>query len=98
MSTNRFREIFSNLHISDNACLNDDRYYKVCSLFEILNQNVKQLFSTTCRSIDESMIPYYGKHGTEQFMLIRFVLSSGVLHLLMDTCFMQNHTVVLALS
>ena len=57
MSRNRFREIFLNLHIADNACLNDDRYYKVRSLFEILSQNVKLLFSTTHHSIDESIIP-----------------------------------------
>ena len=29
MSRNRFRAILSNLHIGDNACLNDDRHYKV---------------------------------------------------------------------
>ena len=69
ISTNRFREIFSNLHIPDNASLNNDKYNKVRHLFEILNQNVKQLFSTTTHhSIDESMIPYYGKHGTKQFI------------------------------
>ena len=28
MSRNRFREIFLNLPIADNASLNDDRYYK----------------------------------------------------------------------
>ena len=65
MIRNRFREIFSNLHIADNTCLNDDRYYKVRSLFEILNQNDKLLFSTTHHRINESMMSYYGKYGTK---------------------------------
>ena len=37
-----FRQIFSNLHIRDNTDTNEDRYYKVRSLFDILNTNFKR--------------------------------------------------------
>ena len=66
-SRNRFREIFSNLHIRDNTNIGDDLYYKVTPLFDILNTNFKSFLSLNNFSVDESMIPYYGRHGTKQF-------------------------------
>ena len=68
MSRNRFREIFANLHLADNSDINDDRYYKVRQLFEHLNSTFKQFFTVVHYSIDESIIPYFGKHGTKQFI------------------------------
>ena len=68
ISRNRFNEIFRYLHLADNASITNDRYYKVRSLFEILNTNFKQFDFFTNYSIDESIIPYYGKHGTKQFI------------------------------
>ena len=44
------------------------RYYKVRVLFEKLNFNFKQYRSFVNHSVDESIIPYYEKHGTEQFI------------------------------
>ena len=66
MSRNRFREILSNLHLADNTQITEDRYYKVQELFEKLNFNFKQYGSFVDHSVDESIIPYYGKHGTKK--------------------------------
>ena len=68
ISRNRFREIFSNLHIRDNTDIDDDRYYKVRPLFDILNTNFKRFVSANNFSLNESMIPYFGRHGTNQFI------------------------------
>ena len=37
-------------------------------LFEKLDFNFKQYGSFVSHSVDESIIPYYGKHGTKQFI------------------------------
>ena len=37
-------------------------------MFDSLNANFRKHFDTNIYSIDESMIPYYEKHGTKQFM------------------------------
>ena len=67
-SRNRFREIFSNLHIRYNTNIDDDRYYKVRPLFDILNTKFKRFVSVNNVRVDESMIPYYGRHGIKQFI------------------------------
>ena len=64
VSRNKFREIMSNLHLADNTQSTEDRYYKVRVLFEKLNFNFKQYGSFVNHSIDERIIPYYGKHDT----------------------------------
>ena len=68
MSRNRFRDIFSNLHVANNAVINADRYYKVRCLFDTLNCNFKKHFGAGDHSINKTMIPYFGKHGTKQFI------------------------------
>ena len=67
MSTNRFQEILSNLHLIDNTQITEDRYYKVRVLFEKFNFNFIQYGSFVNHSVDENIIPYYGKHDTKQF-------------------------------
>ena len=68
MSRNRFRDIFSNLHFAYNAEINADRYYKMRCLFDTLNCNFKKHLSASDHSIDKTKIPYFGKHGTKQFI------------------------------
>ena len=58
MSRNCFWEIFSNLHIQDNTDMDNDRYYKVRPLFDILNRNFKRFVSANNFSINKSMIPH----------------------------------------
>ena len=68
ISCNCFREIFSCLYLTNYAEINSDRYYKVRPMFDSLNSNFKKYFTTNNYNIDETMIPYYGKHGTKQFI------------------------------
>ena len=66
---NRFRKILSNLHLADNTQITEDRYYKVQVL------EFQQYGSFANHSVDESIIPYYGKHVTKKItrgMPIRF--------------------------
>ena len=96
ISRNSFPEIFSNLHTRDNTDIDDDRYYKVWPLFDILNTNFKRFVSANTFSVDESMIPYYGRHGAKQFIRgkpIRLGLNFGVYTCQMGAFFMRNHTV-----
>ena len=68
MSRNRFREILSNLHLADNTQTTKEIYNKVLVLLEMLNFNFKQYGSFVSHSVDESIIPYYEKHGRKQFI------------------------------
>ena len=96
ISRNRFREIFSNLHIWDNTDIDDDCCHKVRPSLDILNTNFKTFVSGNNFSVDESMTPYYGRHCTKQFIRgkpTQFGLNFGVYAHQMGTFFMRNHTV-----
>ena len=97
MSRNRFREILSNLHLAGNKQITEDRCDKVRVLFEKLNFNFKQYTSFVNHSVDESIIPYYGKHDTKQFIRgkspLVLGLNFGALPDLKGISFMHNHTV-----
>ena len=96
MSRNRFRKILSNLYLDDNTQITEDRYCKVGVLFEKLNFNFKQYGSFVSHSVDENIIPYYGKHGTKEFIRgesIRLGLNFGASSHLMVISLMQNHIV-----
>ena len=56
------------LHLAGNSKINSNRYYKVRLLFNAVNETFKQLPFQRNISIDESMIKYYGKHNTKQFI------------------------------
>ena len=68
ISRQRFRDIFSNLHLANNAEINADRYYKMRCLFDMLKCNFKKHFSASDHSVNETMIPYFGKHGIKQII------------------------------
>ena len=68
MRRNRFDDIIRDLHFRDNTNLSGDRYYKVRPLFGELNGAFKQADVAEDISIDETMVPYFGKHGTKQFI------------------------------
>ena len=96
MSRNKFREILSNLHLAGNTQITEDRYYKVQLLFEKLNFSFKQYGLFVNHSIDESIIPYYGKHGTKQFLRgkpLHLGLNFGTSSNLKGISFIQNRTV-----
>ncbi|KAK9708259.1 Transposase IS4 [Popillia japonica] len=68
ISRNRFRFVMQNLHCSDNTKLNPaDKIFYVRPLFEMLNKRFIQLApNEKHHSVDESMVPYFGRHGTKQ--------------------------------
>jgi DNA excision repair protein ERCC-6 len=69
MSRNRFDELMRFVHVADNDNLNaDDRFAKVRPLFTVLNARFFSAFPQQhlSLSIDESMAPYYGRHGVKQ--------------------------------
>ena len=67
---NRLDDIVSNLYFKDNTYLSGDRYvyYKARSILEELTGAFKQADVAEDISIDETMIPYFGKHDTNQFI------------------------------
>ncbi|XP_068222588.1 piggyBac transposable element-derived protein 3-like [Palaemon carinicauda] len=77
---NRFLEIPQYLHTCDNLDLPEhDKFGKLRQYFDMLNEffgkNSKYLLTSNI-SIDETMVPYYGKHSTTQHIHgkpIRFV-------------------------
>ena len=58
------------LHFRDNSFVDDDSYYKVRPIFDILNskRSLFQGLESGAYSVDEVMIPYYGKHSTKQYI------------------------------
>lgn len=56
------------LHFRDNAGLDNDGYYKVRPLIDNLNRSAKWSLGGDQYSIDEVMIPYFGRHNTKQFI------------------------------
>lgn len=68
MPRNRFEELLRFFHVADNNNLApQDKFAKVRPLWNLLNKRwVKYYPGDRNLSIDESMIPYFGKHGTKQ--------------------------------
>lgn len=70
MTRNRFEELMSNIHVADNDNLPpNDRMAKVRPLFTALNARFVKAFPRQRNlSVDESMVPYYGRHSAKQFI------------------------------
>nr|CAH7734201.1 unnamed protein product [Callosobruchus chinensis] len=70
MSRNRFDSIKQNIHLSDNDQLDKgDRFSKLRPIFDMINEKNMQfgIFSYNL-SIDEEMVPYFGRHSCKMFM------------------------------
>ncbi|XP_008179985.1 piggyBac transposable element-derived protein 3-like [Acyrthosiphon pisum] len=70
MSRNKFRFIKKNLHLADNHNLNPlDKFSKLRPFFDLLNQKFVQfgIFAHNL-SIDEEMVPYFGRHSCKMFI------------------------------
>lgn len=70
MSRNRFKKIKQFFHLADNTNLNAaDRFAKVRPITDALNKKFMQfgVFSHNL-SIDEQMIPYFGRHSCKMFI------------------------------
>src|SRR6218665_3051166 len=70
MSLNRFEEIIRYLHFADNLSLPvGDKLAKVRPLYNMMNKRFLQYFPVEQHlDVDESMIPYYGRHSAKQFI------------------------------
>lgn len=70
MRLKRFENILKHIHFSDNATLvQEDRLYKIRPLIDKLAKNFRQHGGLREHlSIDESMVPYYGKHYAKQYI------------------------------
>ncbi len=71
MSRNRFEQILSTIHFADNQRLDkDDRMSKLRPLMSHLEEKFKAALAakTVNFNVDESMIPYYGRHSLKQFI------------------------------
>ena len=70
MSRNRFNEIKSCIHVADNNSLDPNtRMAKVKPLYDLLDKIFSKfgVFHESL-SVDESMVPYYGRHSCKQFI------------------------------
>lgn len=62
-------QMLSCLHFRDNADLDDDSYFKVRPIFDNLNANSSRWFAgQQLFSVDETMVPYFGRHSSKQFI------------------------------
>lgn len=66
ITRDRFDFIFRHLHVNDNLDL-QDKYTKVRPLVTLLNKKFLEFSPLEEHySVDEAMIPYYGRHGYKQ--------------------------------
>lgn len=68
MRRRRFEDILRYIHLNDNTYIGTDSFYKVRPLFDHLNDAFKQNLCGGSLSVDESIIPYYGRHHAKQFI------------------------------
>ena len=70
MSRNRFDLLVSCLHCSDNMNLQQgDKMAKIRPLYDLLNERCKTYApNMNAKSVDEAMIPYYGRNNSKQRM------------------------------
>lgn len=70
ISRDRFEYIMSNLHFADNNNLDQtDKFAKLRPLFRHINAKcLENAPLQKSHSIDEAMVPYYGRHGCKQYI------------------------------
>lgn len=70
MSRNRFYAIKKNLHLSDNTALDkSDKFAKLRPFFDAVNKrNLQFGVFSFCLSIDEQMVPYFGRHSCKMYI------------------------------
>lgn len=70
LSRDKFEYIMSNFHVADNLKLDQgDKFAKVRPLFRHLNKKfLENGIVTQMHSVDEAMVPYFGRHSCKQFI------------------------------
>ena len=87
----RFESIFSALHfLPMDANISNDKFQKIRLLYSMLNRSfIKNTPRCSSFSIDEAMVPYYGRHGCKQHIKgkpLRFGFKQWVLATPMGYC------------
>ena len=70
MTRNRFQALKSVIHFADNNNLQEgNKLAKIEPIYTLLNENLKKygIFHQML-SVDESMVPYYGRHSAKMFI------------------------------
>ena len=71
MRRDRFKEILKYIHAANYHLDSKDKYVKLRPFIDIINDRFlcfSSPFGLINISIDESIIPYYGRHQTKQFI------------------------------
>lgn len=70
MSNKRYHPLKKYLHLADNQnLLTGDKVAKVSPMYNLLNDNLVQFgIWHADLSVDESMVPYFGRHGIKMFI------------------------------
>ena len=70
LTCNRYCKLAQNIHLADNTCLTlGEKVAKVSPLYTDINKNLLQFgIWQSNLSVDESMIPYYGRNSIKQFI------------------------------
>ena len=73
MSGYRFKKIKSYIHVCDNEHIDpSDKWAKLRPLFDVVNRKLTQfgVFASHL-SIDEQMVPYFGRHSCKMFIRVK---------------------------
>lgn len=70
MSRDRFEYLLSHIHFAKTISLDSsDRYAKVRPIYDMLNERFQvHAPAAVQHSIDEQMVPYFGRHGCKQYI------------------------------
>lgn len=70
LSKHQFSQIKRNLHLADNSEIDkEDKMFKIRQYYNLLNDRFLQFgVIETFLSIDEQMVPYFGRHGAKMFI------------------------------
>lgn len=70
ISRDRFQYLMNNIHFNDNNELDkEDKFSKMRPLFDSLNKKfIEYAPIEEYHSVDEAMVPYFGRHGCKQFI------------------------------
>lgn len=71
MSLKRYQQIRRYIHFVNNRNQNDDPYFKVRPVLDIVRRNCLQIDSEKKQSIDEMMVPYKGKKAGSRRQYIK---------------------------
>ena len=95
MSRNRYCEIKNAIHAADNQSLDSSKMAKVAPLYKILNNSLS-MFGVLHEdlSIDESMVPYFGRHACKQFIKEKPIRFGYKLWIIASACGMPYKVII----